>query len=132
MVDTIIKPKDTRRRQRLVEEIIKEANKNLSLNEIKTKAGYSKKSRQIYTKSTKAYIRTFLEATGNSLEDCKKRFNLLMNMAIDDRDLREARANNENITRMAGGFKDKIEQTTINTDTLFNEYKANRLKEYNE
>jgi len=116
------KPRETLKRKRLVKAIASSDN----LFEAGQKAGYSKNSRKIYSKGTKRYIKDFLEATGNSLDDCKKRFNLLMNMALKEKDYKEARANNENITRMAGGYKDKIEQTNISKDSLWQDFQRLR------
>ncbi len=124
-----IKPRDTLRRQRLVKALAESEN----IYQAGQKSGYSKKSRQMYSKSTKLYIKKFLELTGNDLEKCKKRFNMLLEMNLNSNDLKKERANNENLTKMQGGFKDSGQgNITINLSDLHSEIlKKSRFNEEN-
>ena len=71
----------------------------------------------MYSKSTKAYIQEKLEKVGYSIDDCRDFFIFLRKLSAETSDFKEARANNENLTRMGGGFKDKSESTvTLKTD----------------
>lgn len=112
-------PRDNIKRQRLVKAIQKALkDKSItSLQSLADQAGYSKNSRQMYSKSTKAYIQEKLEKVGYSIDDCRDFFIFLRKLSAETSDFKEARANNENLTRMGGGFKDKSESTvTLKTD----------------
>lgn len=116
------KPRETLKRQRLIKQLLKGLD-NLDINSLQRlsqTAGYTLNSRQVYSKSTKTYIELKMKELGYSTEESRDFFILLRQLAMGDKDYKEARVNTENLVRMSGGFKDS--STNINIYSLKDMY----------
>ena len=108
-------------RQKLISEIPK----SKDLREAGIKAGYSRVSRNIYSKDTKHYIETKLVEMGYDEESIKKDFKRLQALAEQRKDLSNANRSLENIARIAGHYKDKQELKLSQEVPLNNNVEAN-------
>ena len=104
------KPRETLRRKRLVKELSKKTTKDLRQAGIN--AGYSKKSRQMYSKSTKHYIRYFLKLTGRDAETYHQKLVKIEEIALKAGDISNLRNAVVDQAKMSGVYKDKDTHVT--------------------
>ena len=72
-------------------------------------AGYTKQGHNIYRRNITKHIREVLGNIGYSDAALKQRFNLGADLALQNKDCTNYLRANEDLARMAGAFKDKLE-----------------------